>query len=257
MGAMKVGDIFAVPLPVGGFGAAIAIDTTEGLKFLVIDGFWKERPAAADFGDIVEVMPLPFGQKPLPDRPNVFKGWFRGDVPADFQVAVNRRLTARQKAMGGAEGTMVFQSARDFARRLSDLWRWLNDRPAYLHELQLASAAAESVRAGRRANLSLESMLSETFFTDWDDRWTGELLIEARGIFNDATAKLVALREGGPPSARTAVLRKIVEEFNRLYDATGLVESVERDEIVQRIEELATLVGLDNADEKLTGHRTW
>lgn len=159
--------------------------------------------------------------------------------------------------MSGAEGTMVFKSARDFARTLSDQWRWPHDHEAYRQELEERAARVERARAERRANLSLESMLQETFFASWTGRWPEDRLGEARQIFTDATAKLIALRQKGTSKSRTTTLRKIVDAFNRLDNITGLVEPVERDVIVARIEEQATLVGLDNADEKLTRRRTW
>jgi hypothetical protein len=253
---MRVGDVFAVPLRVGGFGAAVVIEASGGFIFLVIDGFWNARPAAEDLGE-PSLMPLPFGQRPLPGREGVFKGWFDGDVPSDFELVLNRPLTASEKMMRGAEGTMVFQNARHFARTLSDQWRFLNDHAAYRQEIERKAAAFEKSREQRRANLSLETMASETFFAGWSGRWPEEQLARARRIFTDATAKLSALQARGTPRKRSAVFLKIVEEFNRLDNETGLVESVERDAIVERIDELAALVGLDNASEKLTRRRTW
>lgn len=253
---MDVGDVFVVPLRVGKFGAAIVVTTNGGHSFLVIDGFWDTPPTAEDLRDFRQ-MPTPFGQPPFPGRAHVFKGWFDGEVPPDFEVVLKRPLSPEQESMSGAEGTMIFQSARDFARTLSDQWRWLHDHAAYRQELHQQAARVERARAERKANLSLESMLDETFFTSWSGRWPEDRLAEARQIFTDATAKLIALREKGTPRARTAALRKIVDAFNRLDDTTGLVESVERDVIIARITELATLVGLDNTNEKLSRRRTW
>lgn len=253
---LDVGDIFVVPLRVGGFGAAIVVDTSGGHSFLVIDGFWPAPPTAEDLRDVRE-MPTPFGQPPFPGRAHVFKGWFDGEVPPDFELVLKRPLTPEQESMSGAEGTMIFQSARDFARTLSDQWRWRHDHAAYMDELDQRAARVERAREARKANLSLESMLYETFFASWLGRWPEDRLAEARQIFTDATAKLIALREQGTPRTRTATLRKIVDAFNRLDNTTGLVESVERDVIIARITELATLVGLDNTNEKLTRRRTW
>jgi hypothetical protein len=253
---MNVGDLFVVPLRAGKFGAAIVIEASGGVSFLVIDGFWDARPGPEDFRELRE-MPSSFGQKPLPGNADVFKGWFEGEVPPDFEVIERRSLTSHQESLRGAEGTMIFQSARDFARTLSDQWRWLHDNAAYSQELEQHGARIASARAKRKANLSLESMLHETFFASWTGRWPEERLAEARGIFSDATAQLIALQERGTPRARSATLRKIVDAFNRLDNETGLVESVERDVIIARIAELASCVGLDNGGERLTRRRTW
>lgn len=253
---MNVGDVFVVPLRVGKFGAAIVIEASGGFSFLVVDGFWDARPGPEDFRELRE-MPSSFGQKPLPGNADVFKGWFDSEVPPDFEVVARRSLTSHQKSLRGAEGTMVFQNARDFARTLSDQWRWLHDHAAYRQELEQYAARVETARAQRKANLSLESMLHEAPFASWTGRWSDERLAEARRIFSDATAKLIALQERGTPRTRSTTLRKIVDAFNRLDNETGLVESVERDVIIARITELASCVGLDNARERLTRRRTW
>ena len=152
---------------------------------------------------------------------------------------------------------MIFQNARHFARTLSDQWRWLHDHAAYQRELHTRAARLEQARAQRTADLSLESMAKETFFATWAGRWPDDRLAEARKIFTDATLKLVALEGRGTLRSRSAILRKIVDAFNALDNTTGLVESVERDAIIARIDELASCVGLDNAGERLTRRRTW
>jgi len=84
-----------------------------------------------------------------------------------------------------------------------------------------------------------------------------EGLREARRIFHDATRDLITLQAKGTKRQRTAVLKRIVTELNALYDTEGCIETVEREAVILRIEELASLVGVSNEDEKLTGHRDW
>jgi hypothetical protein len=48
-----------------------------------------------------------------------------------------------------------------------------------------------------------------------------------------------------------------VTELNTLDDREGCIETTEREEVVARVEELASFVGLSNEDEVLTGHRDW
>ena len=76
---------------------------------------------------------------------------------------------------------------------------------------------------------------------------------------NDNGITIELMDVNGPKSneACTAVLEKIVDDLNELDDPIGFVETVEREELVLRIEELASLVGLDNQTEKLTSHRDW
>ena len=109
----------------------------------------------------------------------------------------------------------------------------------------------------RRRTLTLPKMLREPVFASWSGRWSPRVVREARRIFRGATRELIALQEEGTKRQRTAVLRRIVSELNALDDKEGCIETVEREQIVSRIEALAALVGISNDDEKLTGHRDW
>jgi hypothetical protein len=252
---MKAGDYFAVPLRRALYGAALVIDHEVGYRFLVCDGFWETRPAAADVRG-VSWMKLP-GRTPPAFEDEIFKGWFEGDVPADFVVITTVALTDAETKLATSEGTTVFLNARSFARSLSDEWRKLYDREALLEERARRSEQHLRQRSARRAELTLRIMLEERFFETWGERWTRESLEHVRGLFLDATRRLVDRQASGTARKRAAVLTKLTEALNRFDNHTGLIESVERDQIVERIEELASLVGLDNDDEKLTGGRTW
>jgi hypothetical protein len=250
------GDIFVVPLRAGGFGAARVINTQDGYTFLIANRFWESKPSAGDV-EKFSVMDLPFGQRPIPGSDDVFKGWFEGRFPEEFEIIASTPLTQRERALARPEGTMVFQNAYHFAETLSDQWRWLHERAAFMEELSESESAYEEQRNARLEGLSLQKMLEEDPFPDWSGIWPEDAVNEARRIFRVATEKLLKLEKGSTRRKRMAVLKKVTDEFNRLDDETGCIESVERDQIVERIEELAMLVGLNNEDECLTGHRTW
>jgi hypothetical protein len=235
------------------------IDTTGGATFVVLDTFWDAPPSPEQLAEPL-LMPQPFGQHDDLYE-DVFKGWFSGELPADFAVRASVDLPPRVQRLADPSGTMVFQDAEHFRRTLHEQWRWLHDRPAL--EAEWAARAAkheeqERERARkRRETVTLPRMLRERPFSSWSERWPASAVREARRIFRAATSDLIALGARSPKAKRTEILRRIVTELNALYDSEGCIETVEREELVHRIEELAALVGLDNADERLTGHRDW
>jgi len=131
------------------------------------------------------------------------------------------------------------------------------NRVLFLEALTESASAYEERRNARFEGLSLQKILDEDPFPEWSGTRPEDAVNEARRIFRVATEKLLELEKGSSRRKRRAVLKKVTDEFNRLYNETGCIESVERDQIVERIEELALLVGLNNEDECLTGHRTW
>ena len=251
------GDLVAIPLPSGLFGLMwiITASAEYGFHLLVMDGFWAARPTAED---VRRAQPARSERQLPPGYDDVWKGWFDGRVPDDFMVVARRAPSAKAKAyIENARGTMIFGTAAAVRDEMHRRWRWKHDRAAIEAELAAAHARREQAAADRRAAMTLPGMLRERIFASWSDRWPPRVVREARRIFRDATKELIALERGGTSRARAKVLRRITTELNALDDRTGCIESVERDEIVARVEELARLVGLTNANEKLTGHRDW
>jgi hypothetical protein len=248
---IAVGSLIAVPLPNGAFGVIWIIDDEMAtLTFLVLDGFWPAVPERVK----LRFMPRPFGE-PADLCENVYKGWFRHKVPKDFVAIGARKLTPQARAHADKpQGTMVFQNAEHFRAHLHKQWRWLNDRERLKAEWTQAQTEYQAREAKRREQQTLPRMLRERPFSNWPSR---KLVREARRIFKEATRELIRLQERGARRERVAVLKRIVTDLNTFDDKAGLIESVERDETVARVEELAALVGLSNDDEKLTGHRDW
>jgi hypothetical protein len=152
---------------------------------------------------------------------------------------------------------MVFQNGEQCRSTLFQQWRLTYDRPAVEAEWALAEVERQNRAEERRRTLTLPMMVREPVFASWSEMWPPRVVREARRIFRDATRELIALQEKGTKRQRTAVLKRIVNELNALDDKEGCIETVEREQIVARIEALAALVGLSNEDEKLTGHRDW
>ncbi|MBW2731606.1 MAG: hypothetical protein JRH20_04380 [Deltaproteobacteria bacterium] len=255
-----LGDMFVVPLRKGWWGAARLIDVSEGYTFFILDGFWHTSPSVQDLdgSNPMKASVYP-GHSHLPEE---WKGWFDGKWPAEFEIITNSPLTKYERAQGLTSiGCMVFQSARGFANALFSKWRQTHDREAFEAECKReAERCASSNRAraqARRKELSLAKMARERPFGHWADMWGKSVVAEARRIFREGTRNLIALEGSSPSKQRAAVLRGIVDAFNSLNERSECIETSEREEIVERIEELAVLVRLRNTNERLTGHRDW
>ena len=87
--------------------------------------------------------------------------------------------------------------------------------------------------------------------------WPKRVVTKAHAIFKNAASELSKLGKNPKKTASRKIIKRIVDEFNELDRREECMETTEREEVVLRIEELAGLVGLDNTDEQLTGHRDW
>lgn len=256
---VEPGSLIVVPLPSGTFSVIWILETGtyEGsghYRFLIMDGFLPAIPEEAVLPDL-RVAEAPGGA--FPGRENVWKGCFFGDLPNDFTVVGKRTLPPDGHPLFAGEGTMVFQGGEDTRTQLHRTWRLIHDRPALEAEWARSEAERQKIADEGRRTRTLPGMLRERVFPGWAEMWPPRAVSEARRIFRDGTRDLIALQEKGTRRQRIAVLKRIVTELNALYDAEGCIETVEREEIVARIEELAAIVGVSNEGEALTGHRIW
>jgi hypothetical protein len=259
MNAVKPADLLAVPLPNGSYCVlwileASLYDGKGYFWFLIMEGFHPAIPEQEQLATL-RVAEAPGGV--LPGRENIWNACFFGDAPNDFAVVGQRTLPPKDHPLFAHQGTMVFQNGEHCRSTLFQQWRLIYDRPAVEAEWARADVERQKRAEERRRTLTLPMMLRERVFASWSEMCPPRAVREAHRIFRDATRELIALQEKGTKRQRTAVLKRIVNEFNALDDKEGCIETVEREQIVARIEALAALVGLSNEDEKLTGHRDW
>ena len=257
--AFAPGVLVAVPLPNGLFGILWILGVgTSGpkpyFKLVVLDGFFEAVPAPKQ---LARLRAAKSAGGTLPGQEDIWKACFFGEPPRDFTVVGARKLPPKTSAWLAAEGTMVFQDGEQCRAQIFLQWRLVHDRPALEAEWAHATEAHERRADERRRALTLPKMLRERPFESWTELWSPRVVREARRIFRDATRDLIALEAKGTKRQRTTVLKRIVTELNTLDDTEGCIETVEREELVARVESLAALVGLSNDDEKLTGHRDW
>lgn len=256
---VEPGSLVVVPLPNGSYSVIwileVGIYEGNGLfRFVIMEGFLPMIPEKERLPEL-RLAEAPGGA--FPGRENVWKGCFFGELPRDFTVVGKRTLPPKEHSLFAPEGTMVFQGGEHARSQLYQSWRLVHDRPALEAEWAAARAKRQQVVEERQRTRTLPRMLRERIFSTWAGMWPPRVVREARRIFRDGTRDLIALQEKGTKRQRTAVMKRIVTEFNVLYDKEGCIETVEREEIVRRVEELAALVGLSNEGEALTGHRDW
>ncbi len=260
---VAVGDLVAVPLGNGFYVAIWIRDLTDGTSmmsepgccFVFLEGEWPEVPSEAVLRAAPKRRPLGEALRAQYDEQ---KGYAQLPLPNDFVIVGTRELAPEDVASGAdISGTCMFGTMERVRASALVEWRVVHDGDALRAEWAEAERAREAHARKRREKLTLKRLLRERTFAGCEDHHPEDVVERAREIFREAIEKLIALEKKGTPRQRAAVLKRIVTDFNELDDTTGFVETVERDFIVERIEELARLVGLDNDDEKLTRGRDW
>jgi hypothetical protein len=138
-------------------------------------------------------------------------------------------------------------------------WRWDHDREALLaEEAEQARLAAERAAVAkereerRRAELTWEKLRAKTRFPTWAEHIGDDVVAASRQLFVEAVDALAVARSKGGRRKARAVMKALVEGFNRLDDQHGhFIETLEREEICGEIADVALLAGLpgDVADE--------
>lgn len=258
---LTVGDLLAIPMPNGLHAATWVLTLHEPYRdvrgklvkgsvyFVVLDGHWQSLPTAA------QLAKARFAKSH--HASDDWKGCFWGPIPSDFMVAGTKAPTKAVLAfVAEPSGTMVFQNAEHLRSELFKHWRLEHDRAAVEEEWRSAALERAARIAERKAKLTLPEMLKEKPFAHWRAHWPASVVRRARAIFTEATKALIDL-DGGTKRQKTAILKGIATQMNALYDETGCIATGEASEVIARVEQLATLVGLSNDDEALTGHRDW
>ena len=261
---LTVGNLLAIPMPNGFYAAVWVLSLGEPYRdfrgklvkgsvyFVVLEGHWQALPTAAHLEKAGFAKSE--GSHHATDD---WKGCFWGAIPADFVVTGTKAPTKAALALvAEGSGTMVFQNAEHLRSELFKDWRLEHDRAAVEEEWRLAESARALRIAERKAKLTLPEMLKEKPFAHWREHWPPAVVRRARAIFSEATNALIEL-DGGTKRQKKAILKGITTQLNALYDETGCIETGEASEVIARVEQLATLVGLSNDDEALTGHRDW
>ena len=141
-------------------------------------------------------------------------------------------------------------------------WRWRHDRPALV-------AAFDKTHGGpgafqrffgtrtRQTQLTLNKLKKATFFSDWKGEVPAAALRESRKLMRDAVEALIRL--GPKPTKKSAlpIVRRCVEGFNALDEKYEFIMTIEREDILEQIEEVLRVAGLEDTDDWADRWRDW
>jgi hypothetical protein len=252
----KIGNIYAIKMPNGIYGACRLIESDVGNRFIIVDCFFKKFPTLAQIASFKDMQSTTV----LPWEVEEEKWWFQQSIPKSFLLVGNLPRPTDRQHCRRPEGT-VLQSPNDFVNYLYEKWRQRFEQKALAAEWRRKTAKEmkrqDRIARERKKKLTLSMMAGEKPFGHWTDMWPRRVITRVRKIFSDATRELISLQATKDRAAKIRVLTTIIDELNKLEEVEECIETTEREEVFERIEELASLVGISNKGEKLTGHRDW
>lgn len=140
-------------------------------------------------------------------------------------------------------------------------WRWTHDRDALRAEIDQeteAEEAAEAAREARLVDLTWETLLAEPLFPQWVEKPPADFTRHVRTLLQTARQDAFALGERPKKAAVRAILKTCVEALNAADAAFGLVvETVEREQLVESLYEIAVLCGQPGMGEDIDNWRNW
>jgi hypothetical protein len=129
-------------------------------------------------------------------------------------------------------------------------WRWDNDRNALLAEEQVdrqkdGAAALEKQRRRQEylASVTLAQLRDKERFATWEGSISDELLIVCRHVFQETIDSLLEFEGKLPKKRMVAALRECVLRLNDLDAEHEFIETVEREDLCQEIDEIAHACG--------------
>jgi hypothetical protein len=185
--------------------------------------------------------------------------WVCDPVPATF-TRLGRISPTNEEASLNCEALAGWEI---FPLQVFLQWRWDHERDQMLAEdeaTRLAEAAdTQEQRLAYKPlqALTLQDLRKQTPFSVWAGFVEPALLRRARGIIRDTIDALIELGPDVPEPVLIDEINQCVERFNELDEEESFINTIEREDICQLIEELADLVGLEDYGEALHSNRDW
>lgn len=267
------GEVLAVPLPNGVFGLCIVLKRGPPLggssrgpthwTVAGLTGFYDAPPPAADLRErsIRQMVRFSFRDSL---GGNDLVGFVDVAPPAAWPSLGVFELTEKERARGRTYPQTLFTTWNDIADDIHAEWRWAHDREAFEKEVrdhealtQAKMHQAHTKHAARRQALTLASILRSHHFSSWKRLWGKQVALAAEEIYLDGARQLQALGPTPDAEISRAIIRKLIDRFNELESKEGCIETEEREEVMEKVEDLARIVGLGAEVEGLTSDRDW
>ncbi len=255
---VRAGDAFLAPLEDGRRCVCRVLRVAEDhSRVLVVASPWVGTQPP-DLGDprLREV----FSPTHHSWRGDPWISWITVPVPATFTRLGEIPPTEAEAVRDCASWAGGWES---FPLQVFLQWRWDHERDKVLAEDAAEERAAKAAREEERRayrplpTQTLEDRRRRVPFESWTGYVDPPALRGARRIIRETIDALIALGPEASEPARIDAFRHCVERFNRLDEEQQFIDTIEREDICELLDELAGLVGLDDYDDCLTGRRNW
>ena len=239
----------------------------------VLNGVWPYEPTMKEIRAASTINEHRFAHTGRPAVFGVNRDWWKPDSDLDeFRFVgmqpVSRKDRSFVDAVTGYAPGSRFSTLHAANHAAEGEWRWMNDRDAFVMEVEKQNAKNEAERAAkderyrtRLSKLTWEQLQSETPFERWSPSPpfpSEEFTNAARAVIRSACD---ALKELGARPRRPdvrAVLKKTVIWFNEADEkAGGVIETEEREDICTVLEEMAYVARQKALVEEIDEWREW
>jgi hypothetical protein len=257
---LTMGDVFAVPLANGRFGACRVIDMPPpgahfgDARYVAACAYIGDAPPPPiDHPDLRPLLVLSHHayERMLPRK--ILGAWLSEPPPQEYTHLGNIPPSDADRAVPAHH----YVAWHAISQGILAQWRWDHDRAAVLTEdatraAELQQQRSEAERA--KAAMTFASFRKQKLFADWTDYTPRKMTAAARKLMKETAAKLEALGPKPNRKSARAILRDCILAFNTLDEQNDhWIDSIERDDIVQAFDILARLAGFadepDLADE--------
>jgi hypothetical protein len=254
---VRAGDAFLAPLEDGRLSVCRILRTSADHDHVLVTASPWVGTQPPDLADprLREVLRLTHHSW----RGNPEVSWVSDPVPATFaRLGEIPPTDAEATANSNSNGNWEY-----FRLQVLLQWRWDNERDKVLAEDAEEQRAAEAAREEERRAYqprpaqTLEDMRPQVPFKNWAGYVDPPTLRGARRIIRETIDALIELGPGASEPAMLDEIRHCVERFNLLDEEQQFIETVEREDICELLDDLAGLVGLDDYGEALASARDW
>jgi hypothetical protein len=258
-----VGSVFLMPLPNGRFGACRVIRHdkrfSDTSRALVIASRW--------IGTVAPRLDEPLLREPLTKTHHSWKNQIEAfyafdNVPEDFQllgtlVPTNEDMRLECSSLANwcsAQLQVLIQ------------WRWDNERDALLAEDELSRQRKQAAdlekqreRQNYLAHLTLDKLKlkSKRRFATWKGGVSQELTNICRHVFDETIDMLMKCDDKPRKRRVVSILQKCVDRLNQLDAEHHFIETVEREELCQEIDEIICACGFPKDEGIADRWREW
>jgi hypothetical protein len=250
---VQVGDVFALPLPDGRYGACRVLRRRDDPPGVLVAASPWVGAAPPDLAEPLLRTILTQSHHHWQDEPCVY--WVNDPVPAEF-LALGRLPPAKKEAARSTNSADWVS----FGYQIHAQWRWDHEREAVLAEEEAArQRQQEAQEASRRAYkpLPVEGIeeVRKRPFKGWETFVDSDQLRAARRLVRKTIDALLALGPDAAAPLKINLFHALIEQFNEIDD--GWICTIEREDICELADDLADRVGLEEYGEALTGRRDW